>query len=148
MTTGFAQAYARIVSQATQLDNKTESITSWDEYCQPVVPSGDEDNFEDEEIAKKKGTYNHYEWKIWSLGVQQYLYQESNVPEALWVLAGKQSCLHPISEHCIVHGCPVNNLGGNGVNKGKQGNLLVGNRLFVRCVSGFKSVVVTGNPSS
>ena len=65
MTTGFAQAYARIVSQATQSDDETLSITSWDDYCQPVVPSDDEDNFEDEEICKKKGTkpYNHYEWE-------------------------------------------------------------------------------------
>ena len=90
MTTGFAQAYARIVSQATQSDDDTESLTSWDEYCQPVVPSDDEDNFEDEEIAKKKGTYNHYEWKSWSPGDGQYIYQESDVPEALWVLAAEE----------------------------------------------------------
>ena len=44
MTSGFAQAYARIVSQS----------------------------------------------KTWSPGGDPYLYQESDVPEALWVLAGDE----------------------------------------------------------
>ena len=92
MTSGFAQAYARIVSQATQSDDETESLTSWDEYCQPVVPSDDDDNFEDDETCKKKGikSNKHYQWETWSqAGADDpYLYQVSDVPEALWVLAG------------------------------------------------------------
>ena len=92
MTTGFAQAYARIVSQATQSDDDTESLTSWDEYCQPVIPSDDEDNFEDEEVAKRKGSksYKRYVWETWSPGEEQYIYKMSDVSEALWVLAAQE----------------------------------------------------------
>ena len=97
MTTGFVQAYARLVSQDAEDSDDTDSLSSWDAN-HPVVPSDDDDNFpltsdeEDGNTGKKKpkSSYRSLDWKYWHHGNQEYLYSQTEVEEALWVLAGEE----------------------------------------------------------
>ena len=92
MTTGFVQAYARIVSQATQQDDDTvDSFSSWG--CgQAVIPSDKEDDdiFLDKASKKTGRKNNSYDWVTWSPGSEEYLYDEKDLDDALWVLAGEE----------------------------------------------------------
>ena len=99
MTTGFVQAYARLVSQEHEDSDATDSLASWNKN-HPVVPSDDDDNFsltscegEDEDGCpkKKKGkSYRSLNWKFWHHGNREYLYSQEDVEEALWELASEE----------------------------------------------------------
>ena len=99
MTTGFVQAYARLVSQEHEDSDATDSLASWDEN-HPVVPSDDDDNFsltscegedEDGRPKKKKGkSYRSLNWNFWHHGDREHLYSQEDVEEALWELASKE----------------------------------------------------------
>ena len=110
MMTGFVQAYAAIVSQATRQDDDTDdSLTSWG--CgQPVIPSDEEDDdiFLDE-VTRKRGKKtgrknNKYDWIVWSPGAEEYLYSDDDVNEALWTLASVEFRGKPANGVCLVKG--------------------------------------------
>ena len=109
MTTGFVQAYAAIVSQATQQDDDTDdSLSSWG--YQAVLPSDEEDDdiFQDQvgiDTSNSLGRKNNkYDWVTWSPGTEDYLYSDKDVDAALWVLAGEEFGGKIANGVCLVKG--------------------------------------------
>ena len=92
MTSGFSQAYARIVSQETGDSDETESLSSWGDnhpvdddssVDDPFVPVGPEGEGE----ANPRNPYRNLVWVNWEYKAQEYLYTEKEVEEGLWQLA-------------------------------------------------------------
>ena len=94
MTSGFLQAYARIVSQETGDSDETESLSSWGDnhpvdddssVDDPFVPIGPEGEGEGE--ANPRNPYRNLVWVNWEYKGQEYLYTEKEVEEGLSLLA-------------------------------------------------------------
>ena len=78
MTTGFVQAYARLISQVSQTKYDSDDSSIFWRDDQPVVPSDDDDNFKEESPKKKKSSslsksYRNFVWKTWFHGDKDYL---------------------------------------------------------------------------
>ena len=96
MTSGFSQAYARIVSQETGDSDETESLSSWGDNH----PVDDESSVEDPfvpaglvvegEVVLPRNLYRNLVWVNWEYKEQEYLYTDKEVEEGLWQLASEE----------------------------------------------------------
>ena len=164
MTTGFAGAAARLVSQALEEeDDNTVTLFSTSSEENREAESELED--EDDLMVPKKRVYAKYRklvWTPWSHGNDEYFYDEAQYTEALWALAKQEfgglkengvffikgtrrpgTAFQSAFEHSILSRGWGNDVVVEVANKVKKGTFLVHQTLLICRVARFQGVVVT-----
>ena len=95
MTTGFAGAASRLVSQASQAfdDEDDETVTLLSTSSEENRDGGFESEDEENLVVPKKRVYAKYRklvWTPWTFGSDEYFYDEAQYTDALWELAKQE----------------------------------------------------------